>query len=276
MDVIQLLAIKNKYKLLSTYNGDIFNFSKLIRVEPTVYVASGYLNDRYPVVIKCYKDKYTNTQDEIEMYNIFDDIIEDFLWYRSDFEYKETPILMMEKLESINLYDDECEIAIDVLELLRYMHKHCVHNGIKPDNILKRDDGKYFLIDYGSVANIKKDYGYIRRSWSKLWACQYEMKGQITTPKHDFIELGFTMQFLNLNKCEHYDINHEYISISSEKYSMYKDNFNKNITYLDDINPKRIQRNMRNIKKYMNLVRSIDKRNIPDDIYDQLIDILSQ
>lgn len=66
--------------------------------------------------------------------------------------YGHKRMLVMEKLLPLDEYDDEAEIAIQLLtNQLPYLHTFAVHADLKPDNIMKRNkkDGsiEYFIID---------------------------------------------------------------------------------------------------------------------------------
>ncbi len=47
------------------------------------------------------------------------------------------------------------ELLIDILEVLEFIHCHnTVHRDLKPNNIIRRDDGEISIIDYGTVKEI--------------------------------------------------------------------------------------------------------------------------
>jgi serine/threonine protein kinase len=108
------------------------------------------------------------------------------------------PLLLLEYLEPLGEDEDYLALGRDVLEQLEYLHKFGVHNDIKVNNIMKRKEPKrYFLIDLGGVAKTKFKHGYLRWTWSENWTCQkIHQRDQVTTPKHDFIELGYCMNAL--------------------------------------------------------------------------------
>ena len=49
----------------------------------------------------------------------------------------------------------------------------------------------YKLIDFGGCPRIKLGHGWKRRTWSKNWTTERE--GDIVTPKHDLLELGWAL-----------------------------------------------------------------------------------
>lgn len=108
----------------------------------------------------------------------------------------------MEELDPLDAKDDPYQVGIAILIQLQYLHQFAVHSGIKPDNIMKRyrssTDLSYFLIDFGGTTTERLGYGYRRWLHSPEWTSQNRhVKNQITTPKNDFLELGFTMKSLS-------------------------------------------------------------------------------
>jgi hypothetical protein len=113
------------------------------------------------------------------------------------------PVLVMAPLKSLDSSDNEYEMAIQVIQQLRRLHRFGVHCDLKPGNIMKRilPDGtkKYLVIDYGGVSIERKEHGYRRWVWSPKWSSQPRRvenggKDVIATSKNDLIELGHTMK----------------------------------------------------------------------------------
>jgi ankyrin repeat protein len=91
-------------------------------------------------------------------------------------------------------------IAIQILEILIYLHRHyppIVHRDLKPSNILKTEDGKIFLVDFGAVQQTYHDtfmrgstvvgtYGYMAPE---------QFRGQ-AVPATDLYGLGATILHL--------------------------------------------------------------------------------
>ncbi len=51
-------------------------------------------------------------------------------------------------------------IAIDLLEILNYIHQlspPVIHRDIKPQNIIRREDGKIYLVDFGAVQDLYRN-----------------------------------------------------------------------------------------------------------------------
>jgi hypothetical protein len=98
---------------------------------------------------------------------------------------------------------DEVEsrrIAESVLEVLDYLHTlnpPVIHRDIKPQNIIRRDDGHIYLVDFGAVQTVYRDtlsqgstvvgtYGYMAPE---------QFRGQ-AVPATDVYGLGATLLFL--------------------------------------------------------------------------------
>lgn len=118
-------------------------------------------------------------------------------FFTTHYRFWNEPLLIMEQLQPLGKQEDYLALGRDVLEQLEYLHNFGVHNDIKVNNIMKGVN-RYFLIDYGGVAKKPFQYGYLRWTWSEKWTCQkIHSQDQVTTAKHDFIELGYTMQALS-------------------------------------------------------------------------------
>jgi serine/threonine protein kinase len=92
------------------------------------------------------------------------------------------------------------DIAIQILEILIYLHRHyppIVHRDLKPSNILKTEDGKIFLVDFGAIQQTYHDtfmrgstvvgtYGYMAPE---------QFRGQ-AVPATDLYGLGATILHL--------------------------------------------------------------------------------
>lgn len=114
------------------------------------------------------------------------------------------PVMVMSYMEPIDPKDWR-SVGHDILDCLQILHKIGVHNDIKPDNILRHPiTGKYVLMDMESLTNEQLYYGYQRKAWSPNWTSQVKgVNDQITNPKYDLIELGYTLHYLcrpGLNK----------------------------------------------------------------------------
>lgn len=98
---------------------------------------------------------------------------------------------------------DEAEarrIAAEVLEVLVYLHglsPPVIHRDIKPQNIIRRDDGHIYLVDFGAVQTVYRNslsqgstvvgtYGYMAPE---------QFRGQ-AVPATDLYSLGATLLFL--------------------------------------------------------------------------------
>ncbi len=198
---------------------------------------------RTDVVIKLYKSSKRDTEYEIELYKKLKKTGCDMPWFLDGYKILNVPVLVMEKLDSVSCDDDEFRLAIDILKQLRYLHKFAIHNDIKPGNIMKRGE-KFLLIDHGGDAIERLKYGYRRRVWSPKFTCQKKSEpDQVTTPVHDFIELGYTMKYLQNER-------------NNNLKASCQDNFTGKL------------------KKYMNQVDKINLKNVTSEDYDILIKIL--
>lgn len=90
-------------------------------------------------------------------------------------------------------------IAAQILDVLNYLHSltpPVIHRDIKPQNIIRRDDGQIFLVDFGSVqatyqntltgSTVVGTYGYMAPE---------QFRGQ-AFPTSDLYGLGATLLFL--------------------------------------------------------------------------------
>lgn len=92
------------------------------------------------------------------------------------------------------------DLAVQVLEVLIYLHNRIppvIHRDLKPDNLIRRQDGQIYLVDFGSVKDTYRDtllhggtvvgtYGYMAPE---------QFRGQ-AFPATDLYGLGTTLLFL--------------------------------------------------------------------------------
>jgi len=149
-------------------------------------------------------DQTKNTSYEINMYKQLKKVRCPIPHFDTRYIFWGLPCLVMEKLEPLNQTDKPYKIAIDVLKQLKYFHQIGVHSGIKPDNIMRKKNGKYLLIDYGGSTIEPLRHGYKRISWSPRWTCQNREYNQVTTYKHDLIELGYTIKALLIQRMDEF------------------------------------------------------------------------
>ena len=95
---------------------------------------------------------------------------------------------------------DVQQIAIEILHILQYLHAlspPIIHRDIKPQNIIRRDDGHIFLVDFGAVQSVYREtitfgstvvgtYGYMAPE---------QFRGQ-AYPATDLYGLGATLLHL--------------------------------------------------------------------------------
>jgi ankyrin repeat protein len=91
-------------------------------------------------------------------------------------------------------------IAIQILEILVYLHgltPPVIHRDIKPQNIIRRDDGQVFLVDFGAVQNTY--HSTFARSSTVVGTFGYMAPEQFigqAVPATDLYGLGATLLFL--------------------------------------------------------------------------------
>jgi serine/threonine protein kinase len=92
------------------------------------------------------------------------------------------------------------DIASQILEVLQYLHQQeppLVHRDIKPHNIVRNDDGKVFLVDFGAVQDVY-NHTLIRGSTvagTYGYMAPEQFRGQ-AVPASDLYGLGATMLYL--------------------------------------------------------------------------------
>ena len=91
-------------------------------------------------------------------------------------------------------------IAIQILEILVYLHSQStpvIHRDIKPQNIIRREDGQVFLVDFGAVQDTY--YNTFMRGSTVVGTYGYmapeQFRGQ-AVPATDLYGLGATLLFL--------------------------------------------------------------------------------
>jgi len=92
------------------------------------------------------------------------------------------------------------QIAIQILEILGYLHKltpPVIHRDIKPQNIIRREDGQIFLVDFGAVQDTY--HNTFMRGSTVVGTFGYmapeQFRGQ-AVPTTDLYALGATLLFL--------------------------------------------------------------------------------
>jgi hypothetical protein len=206
-----------------------------------------------PLIIKWYLSHKRTIEYEANAYRELRSMGCPVPWFSFSYYCYGEPVLVLEKLQPLDSSDNEYTLGIHVLQQLRFVHRLGVHCDIKPQNVMKRqlqnDDGSldvyYFLIDYGGLTRERLGYGYRRWLWSPLWTSQRShTPNQITTYVNDFIELGYTMRALQ-NKRAH------------GSYGNFKHHYHGRL------------------RMYMDYVHHLDPKRRQDNVYDELIKILS-
>jgi serine/threonine protein kinase len=92
------------------------------------------------------------------------------------------------------------DIASQILDILQYLHQQeppLIHRDIKPHNIVRNDDGRVFLVDFGAVQDVY-NHTLIRGSTvagTYGYMAPEQFRGQ-AVPASDLYGLGATMLYL--------------------------------------------------------------------------------
>ena len=95
-------------------------------------------------------------------------------------------------------------IAIQMLEILVYLHSltpPIIHRDIKPQNIIRQEDGKVYLVDFGTVQNIyRQTVGISNTFVGTLGYMPLEQLQGNVLPASDLYSLGCSLLFLLTGK----------------------------------------------------------------------------
>lgn len=100
--------------------------------------------------------------------------------------------------------DEVKQIAIQVLEILQYLHQQTppiIHRDIKPQNLIRDEEGKLFLVDFGSVQDVYRQT--LSENSTFVGTLGYmppeQLRGQVSFAS-DLYSLGATLTFLLTKK----------------------------------------------------------------------------
>ena len=127
----------------------------------------------------------------------------------------------MEKLYKIGK-NDVFPMLITLLQIIFKYMDFMTHCDIKPDNIMKTRDNKYYFIDYEDICNQKLLYGYNRRTFTPLFATQSSIVNPVLiTAKNDIIELIISCHYIYYNEEKQHNVksNVKYLVSDTDKYS---------------------------------------------------------
>lgn len=199
-------------RYMNCYSPDdvTVSLNRVIKSSQHAVVLEGKLSNR-DVIVKWYQSKKRDCTYEAEIYQRMKDAGANTPWFSSKFMFWDKPVLVIERLQPLDHYDNPQKLGIHILKQLKFLHKFAVHCDIKPGNIMKRvsyDNGKmftsYILIDYGGVSTEKLEHGYRRWIWSPKYTSQpSHQRDQIATAVNDFVELGYTLRILQNWKKNH-------------------------------------------------------------------------
>jgi hypothetical protein len=105
------------------------------------------------------------------------------------------PVLVIEKLDKLDLTDDEYEIGVQLLETqFPYLHQFAVHADLKPDNIMKRPGTReYFIIDMDLTTEKVVGNCYERTHWTPYFHYDPFYPRTLCTYRVDLLELRAVM-----------------------------------------------------------------------------------
>lgn len=257
--ILMRLAILTVIKPFELMTQDMFSFvhcytenskskitlKKLLKEGKHARVIEGRDSKGKVVIVKWYSSEKRDTCFESGIYEKLREDQCTLPWFSTDYYFWNTKVLVLEKLKKLDATDDEFELALQLLPQLKKLHVFGVHCDIKPLNIMKKKkNGQtiYLLIDFGGIAYERFEHGFRRWLWSPSWTSQEShTKNQATTMKADFVELGYTMKYLqNLRK--------------KRKKDEVRSGFRGKL------------------KRYMDYVIDINEKNIPEDIHDKIIE----
>jgi len=90
------------------------------------------------------------------------------------------------------------EVLTSILKVLQFVHSNdSIHRDIKPSNIMRRKDGRLFLLDFGAVKQITASAGSPSGKastgiYSMGFAPPEQMRGDVVYPATDLYALGVT------------------------------------------------------------------------------------
>lgn len=106
------------------------------------------------------------------------------------------------------------ELAVQILGILQYLHElrpPIIHRDIKPQNIIRSEDGQIYLVDFGAVQNIYRNTAGSTVVGTYGYMAPEHFQGQ-TVPATDLYSLGATLLFL-LTHCSPVDLPQQRLKI---------------------------------------------------------------
>jgi serine/threonine protein kinase len=107
---------------------------------------------------------------------------------------------MEELLEQKRLFSEAevTELLTEILQVLKFVHDNgSIHRDIKPSNIMRRRDGRYYLLDFGAVKQVTTSMAgpKVGRStgiYSRGYAPPEQIAGSVVYPATDLYALAVT------------------------------------------------------------------------------------
>ncbi|WP_427157540.1 protein kinase domain-containing protein [Aliinostoc sp. HNIBRCY26] len=121
-------------------------------------------------------------------------------------EYIDGQTLEAELAQSGQFSEDKAlEILQEILKILQFIHyKNIIHRDIKPSNIMRRQDGKLFLLDFGAVKQVTNVSGVVNGTSTGIYtlgfAAPEQMAGNQVFPATDLYALAATVLNLLTNQ----------------------------------------------------------------------------
>ncbi len=105
------------------------------------------------------------------------------------------------------------EVMRSILGILQFVHENgAIHRDVKPSNIMRHDNGQYFLLDFGTVKQVAQGsasgatMGSSTGVFSAGFAPPEQMAGRAVYPSTDLYSLGVTALVLLTGKLNPIDI----------------------------------------------------------------------
>jgi hypothetical protein len=246
--------LSNIYAYTNT-GTETIDFTKIIAKGDHVRVIEGIVRpENIPVVVKFYESRKRDITYEMDIYMRMKNTGINMPYFSVQFKIWNQPVLVMEKLQELNGNIDEYEMGRQVIPQIKALHTFGIHNDIKPGNIMRRNGNTFLVIDYGGVAIEKLNHGYRRWIYSPIYCSQApHQPNTVTTAKNDFIELCYTMKEI------------QNIRNGVKAHARFGEN-----------KPDAIRSGFTGkLKLFLDRAHAVDDRNITDNDYESLLQILS-
>jgi serine/threonine protein kinase len=168
--------------------NETIKLGSVISEDDNTKVYSGDYNGK-SVIVKLCKDKLTSSELENKYYDYLESLGIGLPKHYRNFYIDKYPVLVLDKIDTIK-GDSGIAIGLGILRQLKILHQNgMIWGSGKPNNVMKHKDGRYTIIDLGSVSIVNE--GACRKSFCTGYTTQ-EMKGKcvVIYPWNDLYELG--------------------------------------------------------------------------------------